>query len=616
VVPERVLEMRRKHGLSGPERGSGVKRSTREWRNKVLSGSTLPDNGVAIPAQSDTWPKNGPILDALKVKFAMLGFDWTTGSRTDTKGRRGRPLEHPIERRWVDIQNMPTVGGHGLNLADALLIEPELVDGWQEAEAAGPHVRRVNQPAGDKVEAARVRMNKTGIGYKGLSGVSWRQLIDPFTLPTYFLDKLGELGQALALAFKAIHALHKSNPGVQHILNHGRPDRIPALMQGGPVMLMRPDIVVVKDPVTGVLRPVITEFESCPAGQGMSHAMELGYGLDTTMLDGYVRLLDGRKLIVFATNEWAEYVWDQAVFVAALRERGLDAEIWFDTPLQQIHDAVRQRGGPSKLTRKGWWPHDNMSDAAKATWNSDFLGRLKALGFDEFVHGSDEGFPQTLGPNTVVFRFGYFDNFVNTGGLDQLVAWDSQDTFMMNPLWHCLENKALMAALWHPNVMHWIKSRDPAALTTLHNCVAETRLLDRVLPQVRDERHLWLTKFGAWDGDNKSWGARSLSLGSQAQNQMKWEKELAVRARLPHPVVAQHIIASHRYTVAYRDSDGNVRLDRGARTRLTPFFLFSGDAETDGHVDLVGSTMTLRTGSFRIHGADDAEEGPVIYQGE
>ncbi len=604
-IPEAVLETRRKHGFTPAPNGEAHS-STRTWRDGVLDG-TVKLNGITVPSQSKGWPKNAPIYEALKERFGIIGFDWTTGSRTDRVKSPKEGGSTTIERKWVTLINLPKVGGFTPTLADLFLVPPEMVDGYNEAAGVSKYAANIGKPVEPAVEETRRIMTDTGVGYKGGSGVTWRQLIDPFGLSRAFLGKLGDVGQALGVGFQAVRDVYAESAGLRNLLNYRRPERIPALIEGSNVGIMRPDIVIVKDPGTGELRPVITEFESCPGGQGMAHAMELGYGLPTSMLDGYLRLLKGRRYIVLATNEWAEYAWEQGCFVKALRAAGVNAELWFDKPLAQIHDRVRT----------AWQPHKDISAAARAAWNTDFLGRLKSLGFNEFVHGSDEGMPETLGPDTVVYRFGYFDNFVNTPALALMRRWHNQGAYIMNPLWFYLESKSLMAAFWEPSVMERVRSLGgDATLATLHNCVAQTRVVNRDTPDsvVAHQRSIYLTKFAAWDGDNKSWGSRSVTLGSQAQNDDVWVRHLEEVAALAHPVVAQHVIASARYTVAYRDVKGNVAIDHAARTRLTPFFLFHGGAGDT--VELAGSTMTLRSGTFRIHGADDAEEGPVVFTDE
>lgn len=590
ITPEEVLEVRRRHGYKDAADGSAA-RSVKSWRDGVLSGQ-IKLEGVEIPEQSGEWPKNAPILRELEHRFAVIGFSW----RRCHGERKGR------DRRWVEFKNAPTIGGHTLDLATAMLVEPEMVDGYEDAQGVSAYASRVGAPAGEEAVAARARMDATSIGYKGFEGVSWRQAMEPFKMDPDFLDRLGAIARALALGFQAVRELWDTTPELRTLLTRGKPAHIPTLMLGDQIGLMRPDITIVKDPKTGILRPVITELESCPGGQGMAHAMEVGYGLNTTMVDAYLRLLAGRRYIVYATHQWSEYVFDQAVCVQALRERGIDAEIWFDRPLRQIHDNAQ----------RDWVPHPEIPAQERALWNQDFLGRLKRCGFDTFVHGSDEGLPETLGPETVVFRFGYFDNFRLTDGLDRLQAWHAQGAQIVNPLWFTLESKMLMGAFWLPAVEAWIRARDPEALTVLHNGLAETHPIHQRPTDVLQRPYEWTTKIAAWDGDNRCWGARGVEFGSQAQSDQKWEEHVRACADRPYPIAIQRFILSHRFNAAWCDRAMRVDILRAARARLTPFFLF----HTDGTVELAGSTITLRTRSLKIHGAADAVEGPVVFMNE
>lgn len=597
-TPEEVLEVRRRHGYKDETDGIAT-RSIKSWRDDVLSGR-IKIEGVEIPKQTNSWPKNAPILDELERRFAVIGFRWKRNGRMDTLPDRINGGTRQVERRWVEFENAPAIGGHTLDWATAMLVPPEMVDGYEDSQGVSAYASRVGTSAGMEAEAAISRMNATRIGYKGFTKVSWGVALEPLVLPSLFLDRLGAIARALALGFEAIRELWDTDPSLQTLLTRGKPGHIPALMLGEHVGLIRPDITIVKDPKTGELRPVITELESCPAGQGMAHAMEVGYELPTTMVDAYLRLLAGRRYIVYATHQWSEYVFDQAVFVQALRDRGVNAEIWFDQPLEKIHDNAQ----------RDWTPHPDIPAEARAGWNRDFLGRLKCCGFDTFVHGSDDGLPETLGPETVVFRFGYFDNFRLTHGLTRLQAWHAQGATIMNQLWFALESKALMGAFWLPAVEAWIRQRDPDALTALHNGLAETHPVHQRPADVLQRPHEWTTKIAAWDGDNRSWGARGVAFGSQAQSDEKWEEHVEACKNLPYATVVQRFILSHRISMPWCDEHGRVQILRAARTRLTPFFLF----QNDGQVTLAGSTITLRRGSLKIHGAHDAVEGPVVYE--
>ncbi|HBF66879.1 MAG TPA: hypothetical protein DDW36_00445 [Candidatus Magasanikbacteria bacterium] len=548
----------------------------------------------------ETVPRNAAIRDWLEQQYAMFGFRWEIVERMNVKNRTVRVLEE---------QHRPSIAGRTPTLADLILFAGDaayqLFDGYDQLDALGTEVRSCIGQAVSFCDQLAV-MNASGIGYKGYQGVSWLPGYGSFKLPVHFRNKLVALGNAVFLLYDAAAELFGKDPELTALLNHKRPERIPPIVCDGRVDIIRPDVVVVRDP-DGTYRPVVTELESAPAGHGMTDVMHRGYDLPRGTLDEFVSYLCGRSYIVLATWQWSEYVFEQAAFIAALRQRGVDARIIFDRSLTYIHEQIQPRGdGDRKL---GWHP-PHPTDA----WNTDFLGRIAATGFDSFVEGmSLDDLPRDVG-NAVVFRFGYFDNFTRAE-LELMLAWQQAGATIMNALQFYTESKVLMAAVNIPAVRAWIRARDPSALAVLNDpergFLAHTTLL-REGPELQtlvDDQLLRLTKFAAWDGDNQCWGARSLAVGAQA-SQTQWAQQLHERARLPHPVVGQHCIRSAQFLVPYVDEHGVLRILGEARTRVTPFLLRNGT----GEARLAGDPMiTLRAGSFRIHGASDAVEMPLTF---
>jgi len=551
---------------------------------------------TVAPQKDGEWPRNRELLDLFAIKLNDFGFSWSVGGRTDKVKNKRTGAEESQTRQWITFSNYPAIGGQALTLADMALVSLPLIDGYADLRVLEIARRGVE---GEVVDCLR-RMEATGIGYKGLSGVSWLHLTDPLKLPTTVKVMLMATARALFLLFDAVGELFGKDEVLTRLLTHGRPDRIPALMTPGRMDFIRPDIVLATHPETKAWLPVATELESAPAGHGMTHATQVGYKLPTETVDAFVRYLDGRRYLVVATNEWSEYVFEQAAFCRALAERGVEARLIFDRPLDEIHERART----------GWHKPSQLDPRLK--WDTDFRGRLRKSGLIEFVHGvdrmpGDDG----LDDKTVLFRFGYFDNFVNTQLLDRFVRWTERGATIMNPPWFCLESKVLMAAARLPGVQAWIRDRDPEAVQVLHRFLAETRLLADGfvdLEEFERDRAFWLTKSAAWDGHNWSWGARSLQVGAET-SEVEWSRSLREWMKLPHPMVAQHCIQSRMFRAPYLDLDGTVKMMEEARSRLTPFFI----RQPDGVVDWAGSMITLRKDSFRIHGASDAAEGPVVF---
>lgn len=590
--------MLKKHGFD-PDRTRHGSKSKR----MLLDGKTNDPNTM-LPAQDpNRQPKNAAVLDAIKAKYGpVTGFDWKLCTRTDMVFDKAAGAERSVQRQWVHYENYPTIAGQMPTLTELFVMPVELVDGYDTRQMT----RDVS--VGRPVIGHRQRlalMNNTGIGYKGLCGTSWMPSIEPIALPSSLEATMKAIGKAVFLLYDAVAALYGYDPELTRLLAHKTPERIMPWMRKGGMDILRPDMVLLADPCAPEgMRPVITELESCPAGQGMAHAMELGYGMPPQIVPSYLQYLDGHRYVIAATAEWVDYTFEQAAFCKALIERGVEAHLVFDRPLDAVAKAAA-----------GWKPPKEMPVHLRALWDTDLLRRLRENKMDSFVHGSDDfaDVPIDLINNAVLFRFGYFDNF-SRGALQHMACWeDEYRASFMNPLQFALESKALMAAIHLKSVRDWLSQRDHDAVDILDRHVAETHLLAQGfadLDRLRADQNFWLTKFAAWDGGNQSWGSRSLSVGSQV-SLTAWGDSLAERLVLPHPVVAQHVIASTTFDIAYTDVHGNAQVLRDARTRLTPFLM--RDRREQGAIH-AGSTITLRSKTFRIHGATDAVEGPVVYR--
>lgn len=600
-LPDEIRQLREKHGFSG---GNAT-----DWSRGLLArgqGETFelpPQYTPESPAPQDgRWhPKNEPLLNLLQGKFAWCGFQWRPVDVWRPKKHPDGTPAPPTLAHSVVYDHFPTIGGQYVTLTDLYLLPVELFDGFKDEDVRVQQAL-VGLPATQEFMDGLERMTATGLGYKGLTGVSWLPGLEAMVLGDDVERQVVQLGQAIFGLTDAVAACWADSSDLRALLQHRVPGRIPQITKRWPVRIIRPDIVLVNDGKS--FRPVCTELESCPAGQGMTHAMQLGYHLSTDMVDRFVELLDGRPFTVVFTHQWAEYLWDQGVFVAALRERGVDARIIFDRPLVDIQTQVTGNGPLS-------WKKPPTSDPRVVhSWNDDFLGRLQSLGWSEFVSGASD-LPETL--TGVVFRFGYFDNFSRVH-LEQMASWlTSGQVDIINGLDFYHESKAVMAAIGVRDVRDWVlRQHGQQMLNVLDQCVATTRVLGTNrcrLDELENERPYWLTKFAAWDGNNQSWGSRSLELGS-AVSLDQWCRSLRERSGFNHPVVAQHVIRSAQFSRLFVDGDRITRLLTSARIRVTPFLL----RLQDGTTVHAGSTATLRAGTFRIHGATDALEVPIRFQ--
>ena len=590
---EQLMELRRKHGFNPPYRRRSSKKpgfSARRWSRTKLVNRDEPNLPALVPYSDRSIngkpiTRNAHVYEAIAQRFP--GFSWKYKTVTRANG---------AEQTQVVYLNYPTVGGFNPTLYDLLIMDPELAD-----KSSTETIKHFTLMEGDTAgfEPKIQAINSTGYGYMGINGVSFYPAYRPVVLPGYLEEQLFDLGSGIFLLCDAVKQLYGQDKALTDLLDHKVPFYVPKLMDEGSVGIIRPDVVLVRDTQTGRLRFVVTELESCPGGQGLTYAIQLAYGLSTDVVDRFVQYLSGRTFTVLATYQWAEYVWEQAAFCQALRERGVKAKILFDRSLDFLHERAKRR----------WKVPDAAPKHIKNNWDTDFLGRLQKLGFSEFVKGEDT-LPDDIGTG-VIYRFGYFDNFRQTV-LNKMRLWQSQGAVIVNPLQFPLESKVLMAAIRNSAVRDLVTERGGLGiLNALDSYVAETRLLvddSKLLKELTTDRGYWLTKFAAWDGNNQSWGARSLCVGSQNSVE-SWQDHLRGQMALGFPVIAQHVISSVRYDVAYVDIDDKVKVMPDCRTRYTPF-LYRGP---NGTVLLGGGSMTLRSKTFRIHGATDAVEVPVVF---
>ncbi len=588
-----VVERRVRHGF---RHEGNVKGSAKEWSSALLTSHTREGDFICVPLQQKEWPKNQPIYVFLEKRLAQIGFRVVIEAKNC---RNGKFIQ------VVRFENWPMVGGKALTLADLCTIEPREIDDYDRLVARHEHV-------GELVNFSNQRalMNQTGVGYKGFVGVSWRASVEPVVLPEHIGTQIDALARAIFLLHDAVRELYPTSERLQALLTHKKPDRILPIMMADSVDVVRPDIVIVRD-LDGTFRPVVTELESAPAGQGMAHAMQVGYGLQPTLIEEFIRYLNGRPFRILATHEWAEYTWDQGVWVNELRKRGVDAELWFDRPLDEV-----------AATAKLWQEPTGMPNHMRKQWDTDFLGRLKSTGFDAFVRGYNAIEMPEPPIGSAIFRFAYFDN-LSSNLLQAMERWANSGRSIINGHRFCLETKVLMAAAWEPEVIAWLQEHDSHVVGVLHRCLAETRLLasgfvdrdkligitNEVRPEGEPARNWWLTKFAAWDGNNQSWGSRSLVVGDEV-SEAQWVASIDERLELPHAVVVQHKILSHDYDVRWVETSGKSALLTNAKIRVTPFFL----RMPTGEVVSVGTTGTWRVGTTRVHGATDAAEGPILFR--
>ncbi|MBT3412945.1 MAG: hypothetical protein HOJ15_00895 [Candidatus Jacksonbacteria bacterium] len=589
VDPQDALDkMRRKHGFK-PDGAPRGKHRPGRWSSNMLAAcrageeTPLPASLVAELRENNGHPRNLPLYEYVQRRLAEHGisFSW----KVTYPPNPNKPGE---THKAVQFYGQPSIGKQELTLLDMVLAPVELLDQFQQTKEL-PGVPVGQTAAGFPAKVAL--MSATGIGYKGFPDVSWRPGYEPFQLDAGLQRRLTQFGDAVFLLSDVVaHLLQTGDPEVTRFLGWRVPASIPRLVEPGSLDMFRPDIVLLDDG-----RFVITEIETAPAGHGFLHAMERGYGNTEQMAGVFCEYLDGRDFVIFATHEWAEYVYDLAVWCKALRRYGVNAKVVFDTPLETVARTARE-----------WKMPTQTPEHLLGIWRTDVLAALEEKGLLEVVEGARE-FSSSLG-STVVFRFGYFDNFGLTG-LDVMRRWQKNGATFVNPVQFHLESKVLMAALSVASVRRLLRERGGSAtLDVLDDCIAQTWLLDEsIASDVIDDRLHRLVKAAAYTEQNESWGARSLAVGSQ-HTDGQWERVVDARLALHYPTVAQHVIASRKFTVPYVDEANVVRVMREARVRWTPYLV-----RINGRCRELGSLLTFRRGSLKVHGATDAVETLGVY---
>ena len=436
----------------------------------------------------------------------------------------------------------------------------------------------------------RERMAATGIGFAGVEGVWWLPATEPFILPGAARSQLADLGRAIFALLDAVRLLFAAPAGdacgLTALLLHKTPHRLSQWRDRSPVLSVRPDFQIVLDEqAAGGVRFAATELEICPSAQGYAHAMQVGYGLPTDLVDGFADFLHGRELLFVSSQQWSEFLFEQVAFCRALAGRGVRARVLLDRPIAAIADDV--------LHERRWQPPIFGVQVKPPGWNPDVIGRLRRAGLEEFIYAGDDAWPASVG-SAVVFRFGYLECF-DEPHLAQMAGWQ----------------RVVLAALGMDAVRAAVEMNAPGALAQLDRAIPQTILLtDQVMERLTAEKDDWVIKFAGFDGSNQAWGGRSLRVGSQC-TRAEWAQHLARGAELPWPVVAQRAVPSLTTDIDYCDGENGRRTLKDGTTRLRVFFLRSqSDAVTP-----CGAHLTVSGGTLQVSEGLDAVQAPAAWVG-
>jgi hypothetical protein len=454
----------------------------------------------------------------------------------------------------------------------------------------------------ENVRAQKVRehMEGLGLGYGGMSGISWPVAVEQFVLPEYVREELVRFGEAMFLLVDTVQDLYGKDPHVRALLSHKRPTCVSEAIGKQRMVLFRGDMVPIYD-TTGNMHLMLTEAESVPGAKGMSYAMQSAYGIFPDLVECTARHIQGKKFVAFVPNACSEYVWELAVFCRALQERGIEAKVVFDTSLQEA----------SQWAACNWKAPRQASEIAEHSWNIDLFGRLCALGLQECVVGIEDR--PKIDQHTWVYRFGYLENFSEEGISLLSIAQNRWGAFVYNPLHSVLDhNKLLLAAIQFPGVRKALQEKDAKALVLLDRLAAKTLLLEEGIYAFADlmqRKNTRVLKCAAWAGE-KSWGARGVSFG-QRFSVARWKSKIQELLESPFPVAVQELQESAVFPIRYMDWDRTIK-GMDARVRVSPFFF----RNTQGNVQVVGTYATFRdsaTGERSVHGGTAMPQAPVVF---
>jgi hypothetical protein len=336
-------------------------------------------------------------------------------------------------------------------------------------------------------------------------------------------------------------------------------------------------------------------LEICPAVQGFAHAMQVGYGLATDLVDEYARFLNGRPLLIVGSHRWSEFLFEQLAFCRALAERGAQGWVLYDRPLKAIAADV--------ASGRCWEPPMFSIPHRPPDWNRDLPGRLHTHDLARYWWPDDEQWPDDVG-EAVIFRFGYFNCFA-AERLEQFGHWERAGATFLNPTSFYLESKVVLAALQLPAVREQLPA---TTLATLETCLAETWVVTpETLPRLLDNKDDWVIKFAAYDDSGQDWGGRSLQVG-RTYSRAAWDAAVRRAAALPWPVIAQPFLPSRRVDIAYWSLEGTRQVMNNGNTRLRSFLL----RQPQGVV-ACGTHLTVSADPLLVAESSDTVQAPVWF---
>lgn len=428
---------------------------------------------------------------------------------------------------------------------------------------------------------------------------SWRVSASPYWLTPTEADFLDRLGPALLAFYQSLNRLYHHSlktPGlgwVARYLDQGKPQTV---IDFGRMRRIR-------DHLPAIIRPdllatdsgwVASELDAVPGGFGVTAAFQRLYGEHAAVVGGATGVVDGllravgdsARVAIVVSDESADYRPEMRYMARALSERGIPTATVSPTDVMFHEDGltVMMPDGPARVD--------------------------------------------------VLYRFFELFDLKNIPKSDLLLYAVKKETVWMTPPAKAFLEEKLAMALWHhPVLSRWwrddVGARAAEQLDALfprtwildptpvpaHATIAGFELGGRPIRDWREladatqrERRLVIKPSGF---SALAWGGRGVVVGhDQPADAWRNALEAALDAFPVTPHVLQTFYSARRDEVCYVDeSSGDVRSMAG-RTRLSPYYVVSGD-----QVTLAGALATTCPLDKKIiHGMKDAVLAPCAVQ--
>lgn len=407
------------------------------------------------------------------------------------------------------------------------------------------------------------------------SRLPFRVSPEPFVLPENVRNSITVYGRAITEYYKACASLLAELPADHRwrkYLDHHKPDSmVQSLRESIPShIFLRPDFVLTDGD------PVVTEIETSPFGLALSHFLNVSYTRvgkntmvnpdafpDTFLRETLGTEAKGRHLCFALTDYTKKYAGQFAFLADNFRASGVDASVAMVDDLELHDDEISSNGRRVDALYRGFYLHE-------ATRDHKVAALLQQAGKRIFPSCK----PQ-------------------------------------------LEEKALMAMLWEPELQSNLQQRLGANFTVLQKIIPPTWVLDPQHPpsfpfeisswsdvaKLSRKQRMFVLKTSGFSAQS-SWAKGVTFLEKLSQDKCR-ETINASLADTDNLYVLQQFRKGTDFTHKYFDFHARAMKEMRGRVRFTPYY-----AVRDGK--LLTAKATLCENTDYIHAMVDSINAPVI----